>query len=221
VNLRKFFGLCSGLAGTDRFSNANLIHRESVLEHTGQVVLCCYMICIEIDASDAVMGSVLAKAAVHDVEETLTGDIPRNVKHANFATMDAFHALQENAMSQIADSLELDESCYDIFVEDHHFAKTGKEGMILELADVLAVVYKVHHEAIERGNRCMLSRASSCRSHLVAMENKFRDSDKFSDIEKFNSKEIHSIMSLIRQAKKVLDEAERLASTAQISEAAE
>jgi 5'-deoxynucleotidase YfbR-like HD superfamily hydrolase len=214
MNLRKFFGLCSGLAGTDRFSNANLIHRESVLEHTGQVALCCYFICLEIKASDAVMALVLRRAAVHDVEEMLTGDIPRNVKHANEATKKAFDVLQTNAIDQIAISLELtgDPGGFRLA---HAFAKTGKEGMILELADVLAVVYKVHHEAVERGNRSMMSRASTCRSHLTAVAHKIKDSDAF------HAGEIHSIMYLIDQAKKVIDEAERLASTAQISEASE
>jgi 5'-deoxynucleotidase YfbR-like HD superfamily hydrolase len=213
MNLRKFFGLCSGLAGTDRFSNANLIHRESVLEHTGQVVLACYMICLELKVSDATTAGVLKRAAVHDIEEVLTGDIPRNVKHASAETKKAFGTLQDSAMSQIAENLEL--MGHGEFLLTHKFAKTGREGMILELADVLAVVYKIHHEVIERGNRSMMSRATTCRSHLTAVEHKIRDSDAFS------VRETGQVMSLTNQAKLVLDEAARSASPAQISEAAE
>ena len=50
MRLDKTFGLLSGLSGTYRFSNAKLIHRESVLEHLGGVALLSFLICEELYA---------------------------------------------------------------------------------------------------------------------------------------------------------------------------
>jgi 5'-deoxynucleotidase YfbR-like HD superfamily hydrolase len=207
MNLAKFFGLSSGLAGTQRFSNANLIHHESVLEHIGQVCLCCYFICHEINASPELQAQVMMKAAIHDVEEVLTGDIPRPIKYASSQTQEAFSILSEEAMRSIIDSLEL---CDPIKVnEDHVYAKMFKSGKIVEIADVLAVIYKVHHEVIDRGNRSMMSRATTCMDHLDSL---FREInlDHNHDL-KWTEPECKTLNLIFVQGRTILKEAMKVA----------
>src|SRR5678815_2569832 len=96
--LEKLFGCLSGLSGTHRFSNAKLNSPESVLEHVGGVVLTCYLLCLEMNEREPGVldaGEVLAKAAVHDVEELLMGDIPRTVKYASPSTRESFRLIED------------------------------------------------------------------------------------------------------------------------------
>lgn len=201
MNLRKFFGLSSGLAGTQRFSNASLIHHESVLEHIGQVCLCCYFICQELAADSDLTESVLKKAVIHDVEEVLTGDIPRPIKYASEETQRAFHILEQEAIKKVAASLQLCDPA--LVITHHHYAKIGKCGLIVEMADLLAVIYKIHHEVIERGNRSMMSRTTSCQNHLDLIVAKLAK-------ENFDSFEVRQIKGILSQAQDILSEAASL-----------
>jgi len=170
VNLLKLFGVLSGLSGTDRFSNAKLIHRESVLEHTGGVSLTCYLLCRELES--IAIGSidpkeVMYRAAIHDVEELLTGDLPRVFKHRNQETKAMFKQLGNDAMDRIVNDLDLISRGF--VLDDYDRAKDGAEGLIVAIADCLAVVYKVHEESVERGNLSIMSRASSSMNQIVAL----------------------------------------------------
>jgi 5'-deoxynucleotidase YfbR-like HD superfamily hydrolase len=169
MNLEKLFGTLSGLSGTYRFSNAKLIHRESVLEHLGGVTLTCYFIWHEMLSRDPILledvplSEVLGKAIVHDVEELLMGDIPRTTKYSSTETLINFHLMEENAVAKIHQSLEINSRA---MILDHYNAKKDLSGLIVKIADALAVVYKIHEEAVERGNRAMLSRATSIIDQL-------------------------------------------------------
>jgi 5'-deoxynucleotidase YfbR-like HD superfamily hydrolase len=163
MRLDKTFGLLSGLSGTQRFSNAKLIHPESVLEHLGAVTLMCFLIAHEMGERGIDAGELLGKAVVHDVEEMLTGDIPRTTKHSSQPVKDMFASITVTSMTAIADSLELkSEALFQL----HLAAKKSLSGMIVQLADTLAVVYKIQEEAIDRGNRSMMSRAGSVVAQL-------------------------------------------------------
>jgi 5'-deoxynucleotidase YfbR-like HD superfamily hydrolase len=166
MNLAKTFGMISGLSGTYRFSNAKLVHRESVLEHLGGVTLTCFLIISELNLilSNPDLGlDVMSKAVVHDVEELLMGDIPRTTKYATAESREAFKAMEENAVDEIMLSLELESGIMATF---HAESKRGLSGLIVKIADTLAVVYKVHEEAIERGNKAMMGRATMIEGQL-------------------------------------------------------
>jgi 5'-deoxynucleotidase YfbR-like HD superfamily hydrolase len=206
VRLDKLFGLLSGLSGTDRFSNAKLIHRESVLEHLGSVVLMCYFITREL--KDFSVGcvdeaGVLAKAAVHDVEEILVGDIPRTTKHSSSEAEEMFRRLEAVVMNKIVADLELSEASASWFLADHGMAKSGDEGLIVELADVLAVVYKLHEECVERGNLSLLSRATTCGNQLTKIVGRVNCTGWPMEAQDV-------ILNLVVQARRILEEASRL-----------
>jgi len=214
MRLAKLFALLSGLSGTDRFTNAKLIHRESVLEHTGGVVLICYLLVTEMHAIEPHSidrGQTLSKAAVHDVEEMLTGDIPRVTKYASDEIRAMFRKMERWAVKQITLEMDLSYHARNLFTADHFDAKNDPTGCIVELADTLAVVYTVNSEVVERGNLTMMSRATSCRDQLVRMKvqtTKQRWSDPI----------VQFLHRIIDQANMILDEAEDKARVTPISE---
>lgn len=216
MKLTKMFGMLSGLSGTYRFSNAKLIHRESVLEHLGGVTLTCFLIYHEIAEIDdnfpdrVDLDAVLSKAICHDVEELLMGDIPRTTKYADRESTLAFKAMEARAINTIFEDLAIDS---DAMIVSHEIAKKDTSGLIVKIADVMAVVYKVHEEAVERGNRSMVSRATSVMSQLNGC---VRDVDACKD---FNPRSKAFLIDLIEQAQDVVREAERVRSGAAIEEA--
>jgi 5'-deoxynucleotidase YfbR-like HD superfamily hydrolase len=200
MHLDKLFGVLSGLSGTYRFSNAKLSNPESVLEHTGAVVLMCYFLTNELchlepDIVD--LSKVLSKAAVHDVEELLIGDVPRTTKHSSRTVRECFNRLEEWALDRIAD--ELDIAAKKQLIDDHLNAKEGMCGLIVEIADILAVVYKVHEEAVERGNISMLSRVTSCRDQLKKVTRKVEK-------QKWSEKTKAFLLGLLEEADTIIDD---------------
>ena len=212
MNLEKLFATISGLSGTYRFSNAKLMSPENVLEHMGGVVLTCYLLCREmnkITPETIDSWSVMAKAAIHDVEELLMGDIPRSTKYATKESRSVFLAQEKWAMVRIMEDLDL--KCADEVIYDHYAAKLLPSGVIVEIADVLAVVGKVYEECIERSNHSMISRASSCRGQIIKSMNRVKDQDWSQDVKIFLS-------SVLMQAMRVIDQAEGRMSGSMISE---
>jgi 5'-deoxynucleotidase len=215
MRLDKTFGLLSGLSGTYRFSNAKLVHRESVLEHLGGVALTCFLIYNEIVEIDGLFKTkvdldiVMAKAITHDVEELLLGDIPRTTKYANKETTLAIKMMETAAMDSIFDTLELDSNA---IVWNHAQAKKETSGLIVKIADALAVVYKIHEEAIERGNRSMMSRASSV---TIQLNTCVKEIDANADL---NATGKAFLVDLVEQAEKIIDDASTIQSSAPIEE---
>jgi 5'-deoxynucleotidase YfbR-like HD superfamily hydrolase len=213
MNLAKTFGMLSGLSGTYRFSNAKLVHRESVLEHLGAVTLTCFLIWeeladIAIEFSTKNGYAVLAKAVVHDVEELLMGDIPRTTKYASENSIEAFKAMERTAIFQIIKDLELRSHSLRVY---HADAKSNQTGTIVKIADALAVVYKVHEEAIERGNKAMMSRASTIDSQLKNCRRNVSDLKCSHEAKTF-------LYDIITQAQAVVDKANLSQSNSQIEE---
>lgn len=73
-----------------RFSTAHVHHRENVAEHSYYVALYGYMICLHLyttgylredEYGRAFANDVMAKALLHDCEESITGDMPRMFKY--------------------------------------------------------------------------------------------------------------------------------------------
>lgn len=135
---------------------------ESVLEHTGFVVLVCYSIGRKLKLSDADMGRLLISAACHDVDEVLTGDVARPVKYYSEASREIFVNIAVSGLCRLRDHLGID------LVADHAAAKEDRVGSIVAIADVLAVVYKMWDEVLMRGN-LSLTRYSRVKGQLLKL----------------------------------------------------
>lgn len=137
------------LSAVQRFSQINLLNPESVMEHTGFNGLLCYVICERLNqfGEELDTGLAVMKAIVHDVDEIITGDIPMPTKYYSDDITKSLKKLSHDAMTSIVGSLGLPKML-------HHWewAKTGREGTVVALVDIVAVLNKVWQESVEFGN---------------------------------------------------------------------
>lgn len=170
MDIVSLFRLTNGLATTRRFSQSRLHHEESVLEHLGFVVVVVNMMgreCNDIVPGSIDMGVALSKASVHDMEEMITGDIPRPTKYYNESASVAFDEVAEHGMAQVMAEMKMRPSSAVGLIEDWRDAKGGNEGLIVAVADLTAVVWKMWSEIIMMNN---LSLMVSCSSILKYLE---------------------------------------------------
>lgn len=141
----KILEFIKDMAKVSRWSQAHCHKNESTLEHTGAVVLIALKIAT--DFPEACLEKVLVRAAVHDMEETITGDIMTPVKYANSTITKAIKEFEDTSAKQVS----------QIFGEWSYKAwRDAKddtlEGDIIKIADKAAVVYKFRHE-LALGNK--------------------------------------------------------------------
>ncbi|HEY6020832.1 MAG TPA: YfbR-like 5'-deoxynucleotidase [Candidatus Paceibacterota bacterium] len=162
-----FFSMASSLSSMQRYSQNFLNKKESVLEHTGFVVLFCCLIAQELVARgrEIDIGVLLSKAALHDVDEIITGDVPRPTKYFDEETRKTFERIEHHGMSTLIERMALQKSTYDIWKN----SKSEYEGSIVAIADVFAVVFKVWEETHLLGNKGFANHKANVTEHLEKM----------------------------------------------------
>lgn len=144
MKVLNIFSIASSLSSMQRYSQTFLNKKESVLEHTGFVVLFCCLVAQEMVALGRTVdvALLLSKAALHDIDEIITGDIPRTTKYFDDETRKIFERIESHGMAALIEKMELQKSNYSIWKN----SKGGYEGSIVAIADVAAVVYKTWEE---------------------------------------------------------------------------
>jgi len=137
------------LSAVQRYSQTRLLNPESVMEHTGFNGLICYVICERLNqlGEELDTGLAVMKAMVHDVDEIITGDIPMPTKYYSSEITKSLKKLSHDAMTSISTDLGLPK-----MLKHWEWAKTGREGAVVALADIIAVVNKVWQESVEFSN---------------------------------------------------------------------
>jgi 5'-deoxynucleotidase len=140
------------LSSVQRYSHTRLLNPESVLEHSGFVGLICYSICEKLNSAgeDFDTGIAVTKSIVHDIDETITGDIPRPTKYYSSDITKSLKKLAGDAVTSLSRKTDLPG-----LVGDWEFSKHGKEGAVVALVDIIAVVNKVWQETVEFGNHSL------------------------------------------------------------------
>lgn len=129
------------------------------MEHTGFVCLFAYILCEKInsvsDNEDKLnIGIALEKAVIHDIDEVVTGDIPRPTKYYSEKSSEVFEEIADQGIKQIISELDLG---FQSRIElNWKTAKDDKEGAIIALADLASVVYKLWDEVILLGNKKLI-----------------------------------------------------------------
>jgi len=180
--------LAGRMSAIDRYSQTRLANPESVLEHTGWVCFCSLMIADELIANGERidLGKLLASATIHDVEEIIVGDIPSPTKYSsNYVTKGLKDFEDQSAKKLLSDRM------YKIWKN----SKSGKEGFIVELADKLAVVYKIQQETMDFGNNTIRGHADNMIPVLTYLY-ECQISDKIMDNQKI-------IVDIINEAIKI------------------
>lgn len=164
MNIVRTFSFISGLASINRFSMVRLSRPENLLEHMGMVTLICYLLRNQIaDRLDIFLniGELLARAVVHDVDEFVTGDIARPTKYSSVVLRQLLEKIGDDGVDKL--SLLLG----DTYIAAHHdHAKEGDIGLVVKVADIMAVVYKLWDEVIMQGNMLMVRQAVHVQSAL-------------------------------------------------------
>ncbi len=133
-----------------RYSGSYQETVENLAEHVTEVMMFSYMIALRLrdEGNEKIDFRVLLeKCLLHDIEEVVTGDIPRPTKYATKGVKRELFNLARASAKSLLSPVE-----YDIWFH----AKTGKEGVILRIADYLAVAKKCIVEIDLRGNHSFL-----------------------------------------------------------------
>lgn len=163
--MRDFFKFASEMSAVSRYSQSHLMREESVLEHTGFVVLCVFYIMTKLlDEGERINCElVMCRAAVHDMDEVITGDVARPTKYDNPELTEHFKRLEAQAARRISD--EVFESETPFFLWETSKEAT-KEGYVLRIADAFAVAYKCYEERITFGNQSLREHARDLHNAL-------------------------------------------------------
>lgn len=167
ARLSMIFDVAFKMSAMTRYSQTHLIKSESVLEHTGFVCLLAYYVGRNlIDAGEIInIGKLMEKAVAHDVDEIITGDIPRPTKYYNEGVTTALKGIEDENMEKISDTIGLP-TLYEAWSE----SKLGAEGSIVALCDCLAVVYKAWYEVKMFGNKTIVDHANGLPSMLTRIQ---------------------------------------------------
>ncbi|CAH9017206.1 putative HD domain protein [Vibrio phage 150E35-1] len=164
MNVSNVLVIANKLATTRRYSNSRLIQDENLLEHVGFVSFFALTTARELNSvkpNSIDMAEVLEKAILHDLEECETGDTPRPTKYYSKEVRQAFEVVESAGVDKVLEDMQLLPETADFMKHTWVAAKDAKSGSVIKLADIAAVIYKMHSEVTLMGNLSMLH---TCRS---------------------------------------------------------
>lgn len=148
MNIPKlFYTVTRRLSNIERFNNTPRINRESVAEHSYFVAFYCMILSRFVKNIDR--EKVFKLALVHDIEETISGDLPHDIKLKYPEFNDTLEKMNMSIVKEIFDNNEE-------FVEVWSESRTTKtkESQLLKLADLLSVLLYARDEFLT-GNKFM------------------------------------------------------------------
>lgn len=131
-----------------RWSQIHCAREESSLEHTAAVALIAMKIGSDCPF-DVNVAELLTRALLHDMEETITGDIMTPIKY-HHELVDSVKRMEREAAEEVSPVF----GSWAFYYWDHAKDDTI-EGQIIRIADKAAVVYKYRQE-VALGNTSFL-----------------------------------------------------------------
>lgn len=168
---------------TFRYSGTRLVEQESLSQHIVDTIMMGILIIDKINSIEdnpLDLSIYIMKATYHDLEEVITGDVPRPLKYFNEDTHHSLKSVADSVAKNLFDSQTYHPDLhYNIWDE----AKEGREGFILKIVDTLCVANKVVKEVSLLNNFYMLRVAhevshyiDELRETLVSHDENFSDS---------------------------------------------
>ena len=157
-----------------RYSCVYMSRPESLDHHIYEVCLISYVIAKKLIKHGEVIdvGKTLELGLIHDLEETITADIPRNTKHFNSSVNNILEDVATFAIEKLAIANEGFEDLPALWKN----AKCGKEGIIIKIVDMLTVVRKAALETEIYGNKEALKVIIELPKHIRHVRDVFVDS---------------------------------------------
>ena len=157
----------------NRYSGLYLSRPESVSDHICQVGILSFVIASKcINFGDKIdLGKVAIYSLVHDFDEALTADVPRNIKYYFPELKESLHRVAEEALRKLEEQLEIQnlQQMWAASKED------GLEGLIVSIADSLQVVKKALEEIELLGNKYMLRITLEIKPSLDRLAKRIED----------------------------------------------
>lgn len=149
-SLAPFFnGSITRLSYVIRYSGSPVLRRENVAEHGYWVAMIGATIALDMGHPVHVAERISLRGLLHDVEESLVGDIIRNTKYFSHEVREAMRTVEDAKADQIFEELrwpgEVFKSIWKLAKDDSF------EGQVLKLADLLSVAVYCYQE-MELGN---------------------------------------------------------------------
>lgn len=154
-----------------RYSGIETAKREDIMQHTSQVSLMSYFLAlklVELGETNLDIGELLEKALVHDIDETITGDIPRPTKYYSSGIYEGIKEMAEVSAKLIVEKYvgvedkQLQQRVLDSLQE----CKAGATGVIIRVTDLLGVAYKCFEELALLGNYKFVKVANDALEYL-------------------------------------------------------
>jgi len=137
------YGPLNRMRHVERFGGIPHLYAENVAEHSFWTAMIAMAITIE-TGQGTLMGEVLAQALLHDVEESMTGDIVREMKYASPEVRAAIAAVEEEFAGRLFDTgTQVGGAMWFHWL---HAKGPTPAGEIVALADLLCVLSYVRHE---------------------------------------------------------------------------
>lgn len=164
------------LSTAERYSGIYLSRKDSVSDHTTQVGLLGLLIANDLRQlnQDVSLSEVALKSLTHDIDESITCDVPRNVKYYNSHIKESLDEVSDVSVKSI--------SKYHNFPELYQIWCTSKdsslEGFIVKISDMIHVIVKLREELVILNNMHMLKVLIEIDGHLSSIY-KYISSNEF------------------------------------------
>jgi len=162
-DIQNLLEILNQASNVKRYSRDFMFKEESLLEHIGFTAMFCMIIGRRLRAQGHLvsMSSLLEAAVIHDVEEILTGDLPRPTKYSDPQVKAGLKAYERRCVERLQAVMKVE------ILKDWENAKDGDlEGRIVAVADIAAVVYKTMVEVAMFGNKSFLRVSEEIREEM-------------------------------------------------------
>lgn len=143
LNVREILvGDLQRLSHVLRYSHHPMLRRENTAEHTGYVCIYAALISLDLQSKGVTLdvGRLLIGCALHDLDETQTGDFSRDFKYSDTDMLHAMKRVTREMMHKHVQRLASGDSQNAIY-EAWSESKSGDlEGAILQICDFFSVV---------------------------------------------------------------------------------
>lgn len=158
------------LSYVNRYSGFYVYRPENVSEHIGIVSLLAVLIAQELqsDGYEINWESLMKRVTYHDIDEAITGDIPRPTKYFNSSTREELEKVADYAVREI--SAKNSPQIYDWWKRSK--SDESIESFILKISDFLSVVLKSIEEYYLFNNLQFKIVLSEIYSHVEEFKNK-------------------------------------------------
>jgi len=180
----------------NRFSTCRILNPETVAEHSFFVAYYALLLArwctaqISVHCLPLNQEKLLARALFHDIDEAVTGDVPRPFKYSDDDLKHKLDIVAAKGVKKITSKLWGESPIGHGMFEDWKDAKDDTlEGRILEFADFLSVLSYIYEE-IRASNTIM-------QEHIAGMQEYY---------DKFTKSEFDFLRPLIEDAKTILFE---------------